>query len=27
MAGLNVARRTAKAGKKVAVIDLRPYGG
>ncbi len=27
MAGLNVARRTAKAGKKVAVIDSRPYGG
>ena len=27
MAGLNVARRTASAGKKVAVIDSRPYGG
>jgi glutathione reductase (NADPH) len=27
MAGLSVARKTAAAGKKVAVIDSRPYGG
>ena len=27
MAGLNIAKRTASAGKKVAVIDARPYGG
>lgn len=27
MAGLNIAKRTASAGKKVAVIDSRPYGG
>ena len=27
MAGLNVARRTASAGRKVAVVDSRPYGG
>lgn len=27
MAGLNTARRTASAGKRVAVIDSRPYGG
>ncbi len=27
MAGLSVAQKTASAGKKVAVIDSRPYGG
>lgn len=27
MAGLSAARKTAKAGKRVAVIDSRPYGG
>jgi glutathione reductase (NADPH) len=27
MAGLSVARKTASAGKKVAVVDSRPYGG
>lgn len=27
MAGLTVARKTAKAGKKVAIVDTRPYGG
>jgi glutathione reductase (NADPH) len=27
MAGQSVARKTASAGKKVAVIDSRPYGG
>ena len=27
MAGLSAARKTASAGKKVAVIDSRPYGG
>ena len=27
MAGLNAARRTASAGKRVAVVDSRPYGG
>ncbi|MDF1521823.1 MAG: NAD(P)/FAD-dependent oxidoreductase [Trueperaceae bacterium] len=27
MAGLTVARRTAKAGRRVAIVDTRPYGG
>lgn len=27
MAGLTVARRAAKAGRRVAIVDARPYGG
>jgi glutathione reductase (NADPH) len=27
MAGLTVARRVAKTGRRVAIIDVRPYGG
>lgn len=27
MAGLTIARKAAKAGKRVAIVDTRPYGG